>query len=403
MDDDEEEENVDVVGYGVLYKTRALKAAECRESGDGEDKDTFVGPSLPSTGSSVPSTGSSDSTTIPGFPTGSSGTLKHTSGSNPVSVRVTGMEKGDTATSAFERTLAQALLNETSKDPRISDPDESSLEDLLTETAQSKPAKKAKASSRSGIEEATASSDDITRLLMTGALGDKPSNKKDKSGKSSSQGIIDPSTAALLGIPRSSTKSSTNGDAPEKKVKKPKLDLITQSTLVQAEPRAALADIFARSEARDAEYELEKQREVQKELDELEKAIKDKSKYIVEEEVEFAGERIKVRRILQVGSREEQLYKRRMAQKDSLAQIVSELKGKKELSTLDKTKIDWEQDKELQGDAEELARLAKGGYLARQEFLINALERRSEHDREVQAILLYKQAAAERAAAAKRF
>ena len=45
--------------------------------------------------------------------------------------------------------------------------------------------------------------------------------------------------------------------------------------------------------------------------------------------------------------------------KDSLERVLLELQSTKKLSTLDKSKVDWEKDKEIEGDAEKLAQFSK--------------------------------------------
>ena len=126
--------------------------------------------------------------------------------------------------------------------------------------------------------------------------------------------------------------------------------------------------------------------------------MRDKQKYVVEENVEFAGEKIRVKRVVVAGSAEEsELAAKAAAQKkkDSLAKLVESLTEKKEISTLEKTKIDWAQDKEFAGDAAELEKAAKDGYLSKQSFLNTTAEKQALNDRQQRAVLRQRAAAAQ--------
>jgi hypothetical protein len=90
----------------------------------------------------------------------------------------------------------------------------------------------------------------------------------------------------------------------------------------------------------------------------------------VKELSRFAGETIEVTKTMVKGSAAEKRYS--AGRKDNLDQILASLTGKKSLNTLDKTKLDWEKDKGLEGDAEQLKQFTKNGFVAKQQFLVQA-------------------------------
>ena len=59
--------------------------------------------------------------------------------------------------------------------------------------------------------------------------------------------------------------------------------------------------------------------------------------------------------------------------KDSLERVLLELQSTKKLSTLDKSKVDWEKDKEVEGDAEKLAQFSKSEKSAKIIFIYSLL------------------------------
>lgn len=101
---------------------------------------------------------------------------------------------------------------------------------------------------------------------------------------------------------------------------------------------------------------------------------------------EFAGEKIEVTEEVERGSAEE----RRLRAARALASGTSNLKGllsefgkSNKLSTIAKSRLDWEKSKHDEGDAEELERFRKGGgsFVDRQAFLASVDQRRFEIER----------------------
>jgi hypothetical protein len=98
----------------------------------------------------------------------------------------------------------------------------------------------------------------------------------------------------------------------------------------------------------------------------------DITKYVVEEEVDYAGEKVMVKRVLQKGTADEAAYLRRLKKRkegDNLAALVQSLNGPRNMSTLDKSRIDWALDKQIEGDADDLDKERKDGFLSKQAFL----------------------------------
>jgi hypothetical protein len=89
----------------------------------------------------------------------------------------------------------------------------------------------------------------------------------------------------------------------------------------------------------------------------------------VVEEKQFAGETVLVKKVVAKGSKEEKKYKRKKKKNKDLGDILNGLKGKKKINTLDKCQLDWEKDKSIEGDGEELSLKAKNGELEKKKFL----------------------------------
>jgi hypothetical protein len=59
----------------------------------------------------------------------------------------------------------------------------------------------------------------------------------------------------------------------------------------------------------------------------------------------------------------------RLSKTDSLTALVASLTAKKQMSTLDKTRVDWDISKEEEGDAADLEKASKNGYVEKMAFL----------------------------------
>ena len=92
----------------------------------------------------------------------------------------------------------------------------------------------------------------------------------------------------------------------------------------------------------------------------------------------YAGEMIEVKQELVKGSEAERRYKAAHAAKDNLSQIVDSLTGKRSLNTLDKSRVDWSENKRIVGDQQELKQFTKDGFVERQAFLLAAEQRERE-------------------------
>lgn len=93
----------------------------------------------------------------------------------------------------------------------------------------------------------------------------------------------------------------------------------------------------------------------------------DDGKTEVRETRQFAGETVVVKKIVSKNSKEARRYKRR--KKGDLDSILLGLKGTKQINTLDKCQIDWEKDKDMRGDRDELEFKSKNGELDKRRFL----------------------------------
>lgn len=94
-------------------------------------------------------------------------------------------------------------------------------------------------------------------------------------------------------------------------------------------------------------------------------------KIVVKEVTSYAGETIEITKTVLKGSKEAD----RLGvgkKKDNLAALVASLSSKKEMNTLAKTRVDWDISKELEGDAEELKKFTKNGYVEKMSFLSQA-------------------------------
>lgn len=92
-------------------------------------------------------------------------------------------------------------------------------------------------------------------------------------------------------------------------------------------------------------------------------------KVVVKERYEFAGEQIEVERTV-----DEKEAANMQAKKSAsgLGGLLDQLKGKNKISTLKKTKLDWNQYTEENGYEDEFVKNRKDGYIQKQEFLQSA-------------------------------
>ncbi|ERL95174.1 craniofacial development protein 1 [Dendroctonus ponderosae] len=112
---------------------------------------------------------------------------------------------------------------------------------------------------------------------------------------------------------------------------------------------------------------------------------------------EFAGEEVKVEKEVNVNSAEARLLAKETSQSTApkrgaglsgIGNVLSQLAKKQKISTLEKTKLDWDRFKKEQNIDEELQTHNKGkdGYLERQDFLERADLRRFEIEREIRNV-----------------
>ncbi|XP_061450042.1 craniofacial development protein 1 [Rhineura floridana] len=127
----------------------------------------------------------------------------------------------------------------------------------------------------------------------------------------------------------------------------------------------------------------------------------EKGKVAITEVFDFAGEEVRVTKEVDATSKEAQFFLKQQEQKTagSASPTVSGVKRpsgmssllgkmgtkKQKLSTLEKSKLDWETFKEEEGISEELAihNRGKEGYLERKAFLERVDHRQFEHERDI--------------------
>jgi hypothetical protein len=100
-------------------------------------------------------------------------------------------------------------------------------------------------------------------------------------------------------------------------------------------------------------------------------------KVVVKQVFDYAGETVVVERAVDKDSKE---AAKALAKKGNLDDILETLNNKKKMSTMGKSKLDWDRFKEKEGIAEELeqATKSKDSYLERQDFLERANYRQFE-------------------------
>jgi hypothetical protein len=93
------------------------------------------------------------------------------------------------------------------------------------------------------------------------------------------------------------------------------------------------------------------------------------SKIAVKQRYEFAGEQIEVEHLLDA----KEAAELKAAQSVSgLGSLLDQLKGKNKITTLQKSKLDWNQFTDQEGLEDEFTKNRKDGYIQKQEFLQNA-------------------------------
>lgn len=117
---------------------------------------------------------------------------------------------------------------------------------------------------------------------------------------------------------------------------------------------------------------------------------------------EFAGEEVKVEKEVPINSAEARLLAQTASSSDvqkpgkskapkglaGIGSVLSQLGKKQKISTLEKSKLDWDRFKKEENIEEELATYNKGkdGYLERQDFLQRADLRRFEIEKEIRTV-----------------
>lgn len=92
-------------------------------------------------------------------------------------------------------------------------------------------------------------------------------------------------------------------------------------------------------------------------------------KLVFKEQFEFAGEKVEVVRMI---NQDEAAELRAKKSASGLDGLLGQLKGKNKISTLQKTKIDWNKFTEDEGLEDEFTKNRKDGYIQKKEFLQNA-------------------------------
>src|SRR5690606_22179465 len=133
----------------------------------------------------------------------------------------------------------------------------------------------------------------------------------------------------------------------------------------------------------------------------------------VKDVAEFAGQKVEIVRKLQKGSAaEKQFHAKRSVsrrwscvlrrcvsfiplyvffltnrKRSNLEKLLQDLEGgNSQLTTIEKSEWDWQQDKREVGDEQELAQAAKDGYVAKTSFLLAAEERERQKLRQAQRL-----------------
>lgn len=99
------------------------------------------------------------------------------------------------------------------------------------------------------------------------------------------------------------------------------------------------------------------------------KSLEGPKKILVKQRYEFAGEKIEIEQ--EVDQKEAAALQAKQSA-SGLGGILDQLKGKNKISTLQKTKLDWNQFTTDEGLEDEFTKNRKDGYIQKKEFLQNA-------------------------------
>lgn len=117
-------------------------------------------------------------------------------------------------------------------------------------------------------------------------------------------------------------------------------------------------------------------------------------KIVVKELTSYAGESIEITRTIVRGSAAD----KGRHKGDNLAALVASLSAKRGMSTLDKSRVDWDMSKAEEGDSAELEAAAKSGYVDKMAFLAKTDARQFEIEKAARDV---KRREAAKAAASK--
>ncbi len=101
---------------------------------------------------------------------------------------------------------------------------------------------------------------------------------------------------------------------------------------------------------------------------------------VIQQKYDYAGEVVTIAKVVDATSAEAAKHRA----KDNLDDILESLTGKKKITTMGKSKLDWDRFKDKAGITEELEQAAKSkdGYLAKQQFLEEANYKQFERERD---------------------
>lgn len=108
----------------------------------------------------------------------------------------------------------------------------------------------------------------------------------------------------------------------------------------------------------------------------------DDKKVMVKESYEYAGQRIEIERKVDAKEAADLNSKKGAS---GLGNLLDQLKGKNRITTLQKSKLDWNQFTDVEGLEDEFVKNRKDGYLGKQEFLQSVDAAEHEAARQVRA------------------
>lgn len=77
----------------------------------------------------------------------------------------------------------------------------------------------------------------------------------------------------------------------------------------------------------------------------------------------------------------------RTVKRDNLADLVASLTSQKGITTLDKSRVDWDISKKKEGDEHELKQFRKDGYVAKMAFLAETDLKQFEREKEMRNVV----------------